>query len=62
MMQTGNYPVSSQIKLLTFIFARVIGLMGPETHPEVRSLMTIDGSPCEMSWVSCDSVFLAGCC
>ncbi|TFL03295.1 tryptophan dimethylallyltransferase-domain-containing protein [Pterulicium gracile] len=51
MMQTGNYPVSSQIKLLTFIFARVIGLMGPETHPEVRSLMTIDGSPCEMSWV-----------
>ncbi|TFL04481.1 tryptophan dimethylallyltransferase-domain-containing protein [Pterulicium gracile] len=51
MLETANYPLEAQIKLLTFFFARVIGLMGPDERPVDRSFMTIDGSPAENSWV-----------
>lgn len=51
MMETANYTLEAQTKLLTFIFARVVGLMGPDERPTNPTMLTIDGSPCEGSWV-----------
>ncbi|TFK98302.1 tryptophan dimethylallyltransferase-domain-containing protein, partial [Pterulicium gracile] len=52
MMHTSNYTLEAQTKLLTYFYARVNGIMGAEEKPETLSLMTIDGSPCEVSWAS----------
>lgn len=52
MMHTSNYTLEAQTKLLTYFYARFNGIMGAEEKPETLSLMTIDGSPCEVSWAS----------
>ncbi|KAJ6489682.1 tryptophan dimethylallyltransferase-domain-containing protein [Mycena vitilis] len=52
MMETAVFPVAVQARFLTFIYARVIGFMGP-TDKSVGpgSIMTSEGGPVELSWV-----------
>lgn len=51
MLETAGYPLSSQVTFLTFIHARILGMMGPLDARGPGSLMTFDGSPVELSWV-----------
>jgi hypothetical protein len=52
MMETAAFTVEVQARFLTFIYARVLGFMGPAdktTGP--GSIMTSEGGPVELSWV-----------
>ena len=51
MLQTAKFPISSQCRFLCFVYARIINMMGPANSSGVGSVMTIDGSPVELSWV-----------
>lgn len=51
MLQTAKFPFSSQCRFLCFVYARIINMMGPANSSGVASVMTIDGSPVELSWV-----------
>ncbi|KAF5378117.1 hypothetical protein D9615_007549 [Tricholomella constricta] len=51
MLDTASFPISSQISFLTFVYARLLGMMGPLEATGPGSLMTFDGSPVELSWV-----------
>ncbi|GLB43012.1 putative tryptophan dimethylallyltransferase [Lyophyllum shimeji] len=51
MLDTAEFPISSQISFLTFVYARLLGMMGPLEAVGPGSLMTFDGSPVELSWV-----------
>jgi hypothetical protein len=50
MLDTASFPLPIQCRFLTFVYARVVGMMGP--HDTNRgSFMTFDGSPVELSWI-----------
>lgn len=49
-LQTANYPLEAQTKLLVFIFARLAGILGPDAKPNTPTMLTADGSTCEGSW------------
>ncbi|KAF8146893.1 tryptophan dimethylallyltransferase-domain-containing protein [Mycena galopus ATCC 62051] len=52
MMETGVFPVEIQARFLTFIYARVLGFMGPDDKSVgPGSIMTSEGCPVELSWV-----------
>ncbi|KAG6808569.1 hypothetical protein H0H92_003695 [Tricholoma furcatifolium] len=51
MLDTAEYPILTQIIFLTFIYARVVGMMGSLGSNGPASYMTFDGSPVELSWV-----------
>ncbi|KAG6808627.1 hypothetical protein H0H92_003462, partial [Tricholoma furcatifolium] len=51
MLDTADFPISVQISFLTYIYARVLGMMGPLDPMGPASYMTYDGSPVELSWV-----------
>ncbi|KAG6840942.1 hypothetical protein C0991_003126 [Blastosporella zonata] len=51
MLDAAEFPISSQISFLTFVYARVIGMMGSLDSNGPASYMTFDGSPVELSWV-----------
>ncbi|KAF8063595.1 tryptophan dimethylallyltransferase-domain-containing protein [Lyophyllum atratum] len=51
MLDTAEFPISSQISFLTFVYARILGMMGPLESTGPGTLMTFDGSPVELSWV-----------
>ncbi|KAG6833156.1 hypothetical protein H0H87_010543 [Tephrocybe sp. NHM501043] len=51
MLDTAAFPISTQITFLTFVYARVLGMMGPLDSKGPASYMTFDGSPVELSWV-----------
>ncbi|KAK7057610.1 tryptophan dimethylallyltransferase-domain-containing protein [Favolaschia claudopus] len=52
MMETGVFPVAVQARFLIFIYARVIGFMGPDDKSVgPGSIMTSEGCPVELSWV-----------
>ncbi|KAH8798041.1 tryptophan dimethylallyltransferase-domain-containing protein [Flagelloscypha sp. PMI_526] len=51
MLETAAFPIESQARFLVFIYSRVLGFMGPAEHVGPGSIMTIDGSPVELSWV-----------
>ncbi|KAF8999437.1 aromatic prenyltransferase [Cyathus striatus] len=51
MLETSSFPLEAQCKFLIFVYARVLGMMGPHYAYGTGSLMTIDGSPVELSWV-----------
>jgi hypothetical protein len=52
MMVTTAFPVELQARFLIFVYARVLGFMGPEDEAVgPGSYMTAEGSPVELSWV-----------
>ncbi|KAG6860465.1 hypothetical protein C0995_010819 [Termitomyces sp. Mi166 len=51
MLEAAEFPIASQISFLTFVYARVLGMMGPVEPNGPASYMTFDGSPVELSWV-----------
>ncbi|KAJ7318985.1 tryptophan dimethylallyltransferase-domain-containing protein [Mycena albidolilacea] len=52
MLETGVFPVAVQARFLTFIYARVLGFMGPDDKAVgPGSVMTSEGGPVELSWV-----------
>lgn len=51
MLETAGFPPNLQCRFLTFVYARVIGMMGPHIGMSEGSTMTFDGSPVELSWV-----------
>ncbi|KAG6916845.1 hypothetical protein DXG01_005144 [Tephrocybe rancida] len=51
MLDAAEFPISSQVAFLTFVYARVLGMMGPLDSNGPASYMTFDGSPVELSWV-----------
>lgn len=51
MLQTARYPLEIQCRFLIFVYARVLGFMGPIEECSTRSVMTSDGGPVELSWV-----------
>ncbi|KAG5641112.1 hypothetical protein DXG03_005975 [Asterophora parasitica] len=51
MLDTAEFSISSQVSFLTFVYARLLGMMGPLEATGPGSLMTFDGSPVELSWV-----------
>jgi DMATS type aromatic prenyltransferase len=51
MLETANYPHRAQTIHLTYLFARVIGMMGSDVKPTNLTMLTADGSTCEGSWV-----------
>jgi len=52
MMETGAFPVAVQARFLTFIYARVLGFIGPDDKAVgPGSIMTSEGGPVELSWV-----------
>jgi hypothetical protein len=50
MLETASFPPPIQCRFLTFVYARVIGMMGPH-DTNWGSFMTFDGSPVELSWI-----------
>ena len=50
MLETALFPPLIQCQFLTFVYARVIGMMGPHDTNQ-GSFMTFDGSPVELSWI-----------
>ncbi|RXW24367.1 hypothetical protein EST38_g1481 [Candolleomyces aberdarensis] len=58
MLDTSNYALQTQCRFLCFFYHSIIRLMPPQDSPRSGSVMTIDGSPVELSWVlpqTCDS-------
>ncbi|KAF8629390.1 hypothetical protein AX17_005686 [Amanita inopinata Kibby_2008] len=51
MLEAASFPLDIQCRFLTFVYARVIGMMGPHDSPSQGSIMTFDGSPIELSWI-----------
>ncbi|KAF8630805.1 hypothetical protein AX15_002707 [Amanita polypyramis BW_CC] len=51
MLETASFPPDVQCRFLTFVYARVIGMMGPHDSASQGSFMTFDGSPVELSWI-----------
>ncbi|TFK21500.1 aromatic prenyltransferase [Coprinopsis marcescibilis] len=51
MLDTANYDAVPQCKFLCFVYRTVIALMPPHDTPCSDSVMTIDNSPVELSWV-----------
>ncbi|KAJ7822491.1 tryptophan dimethylallyltransferase-domain-containing protein [Mycena olivaceomarginata] len=52
MMVTAAFAVELQARFLIFVYARVLGFMGPEDESVgPGSYMTAEGSPVELSWV-----------
>ncbi|TFK33626.1 tryptophan dimethylallyltransferase-domain-containing protein [Crucibulum laeve] len=51
MIDTAGFTPAIQCRFLTFVYARVLGMMGPSNENGSNSYMTIDGSPAELSWV-----------
>lgn len=51
MLETGAFPVEVQARFLVFVYARVLGFMGPSDKTGPGSIMSVDGSPVELSWV-----------
>ncbi|KAG6889621.1 hypothetical protein C0992_004577 [Termitomyces sp. T32_za158] len=52
MLEAADFPISLQISFLTFVYARVVGMMGPLESDGPASYMTFDGSPVELSWAT----------
>ncbi|KAG6877261.1 hypothetical protein C0993_009030 [Termitomyces sp. T159_Od127] len=52
MLEAAEFPISLQIFFLTFVYARVLGMMGPLEPNGPASYMTFDGSPVELSWTT----------
>ncbi len=50
MLETASFPPNVQCRFLTFVYARVIGMMGAHDTNQ-GSFMTFDGSPVELSWI-----------
>ncbi|RDB22384.1 4-O-dimethylallyl-L-tyrosine synthase [Hypsizygus marmoreus] len=51
MLQSAKFPFNAQVSFLTYMYARLLGIMGPLDERGSGSLMTFDGSPVELSWV-----------
>ncbi|KAG6850368.1 hypothetical protein H0H93_014322 [Arthromyces matolae] len=51
MLDAAAFPIASQISCLTFVYARIVGMLGPLESRGSSSYMTFDGSPVELSWV-----------
>ncbi|KAG7087515.1 hypothetical protein E1B28_013476 [Marasmius oreades] len=51
MLDTSNYPLPIQIAFVLFVYARVVPFLGPDTFSMPPSIMTLDGSPIELSWI-----------
>ena len=51
MLVTAGFSLELQCRFLTFVYARVLGMMGPCKGKSEPSIMTFDGSPVELSWV-----------
>ncbi|KAG5730322.1 hypothetical protein E4T56_gene10508 [Termitomyces sp. T112] len=51
MLEAAEFPIALQVYFLTFVYARVLGMMGPVESNGPASYMTFDGSPVELSWV-----------
>jgi hypothetical protein len=50
MPETANFAPAVQCRLLTFIYARILGLLGPEDGSGPKEF-TVDESKAEGSWV-----------
>lgn len=61
MLEAAEFPISLQLSFLTFVYARVLGMMGPPEPNGPASYMTFDGSPVELSWVIPDNVKHGAC-
>ncbi|KAF9039482.1 aromatic prenyltransferase [Hymenopellis radicata] len=51
MQETAAFTVEVQARFLIFVYARVLGLMGPAEKKGPGCIVTVDGSPVELSWV-----------
>ncbi|EAU82200.1 hypothetical protein CC1G_10602 [Coprinopsis cinerea okayama7 len=60
MLETSRYSPIAQAKFLCFFYGTVIELMPPHDTSCSDSVMTIDGSPVELSWVLPSSEEVAG--
>lgn len=51
MQETAAFTVEVQARFLVFVYARVLGFMGPAERKGPGVIITFDGSPVELSWV-----------
>ncbi|PFH47890.1 hypothetical protein AMATHDRAFT_76985 [Amanita thiersii Skay4041] len=51
MLEQASFPLNIQCRCLIFVYARVLGMMGPHDGSGNPSFMTYDGSPVELSWI-----------
>lgn len=49
MLEIAHYPRPAIIQFLVFLYARILGMLGPST--KTQNKMTADGSPAASSWV-----------
>lgn len=52
--------LSTQSTFLVFLYARVLGFLGPEERSDPSSVLTLDGSPIEFSWIIPDKKVAKG--
>ncbi|KAK7445713.1 hypothetical protein VKT23_014708 [Stygiomarasmius scandens] len=51
MLDVANYALPVQCAFILFVATRVINIMGPDKLCMPPSILTIDGSPIELSWI-----------
>ncbi|KIK57133.1 hypothetical protein GYMLUDRAFT_98952 [Collybiopsis luxurians FD-317 M1] len=51
MLDSSNYPLPVQCAFVLFVYARVVPFLGPDAFAMPPSIMTLDGSPIELSWI-----------
>ncbi|TFK26012.1 aromatic prenyltransferase [Coprinopsis marcescibilis] len=61
MLETGGYDSVIQCKFLCFVYRTVMALLPPHDTPCPDSVMTIDHSPVEFSWVLPPNLKKQGC-
>lgn len=58
MLDTASFPEKSQVRLLIFVYARILGFMGREDQAQAH--LGLDGSSAELSWAIPSQVTSSG--
>lgn len=51
MLQTSGYSEELQCRYLLFVYARILGFLGPQQKRSLQGSLTVDGSTAELGWL-----------